>query len=755
MMASSSFAATRDNPLEGEPDHFVFVIIPQGAASDDEGVEKAVQLITEATRGSGPVSVRVVTPRTFSNTAQAQVRERTGHGDLRFWDGGHLRDLIDRDYPEYWQVGTDEYKKYAVRAVEKFRSDYAITALRLSDRASAELFEGILLPFLMEHVTGAGGVSTMRVAKTESVLEPGGVAMIAGEAGSGKSTLLRLLAQRVIREATPENQRFPVLLRFRDLQREEFDIERAVEAFLGAPDFADLGIDAGAALEEGRIVLFVDALDEVARHELKEEALDAVVDFADAWPGVKVICSSRPSDRLLERSKNGKLRYFLTTPLRPDQIHRFITQYFSDDTSRGERLLQALEDNELLEKLPRTPLTLTLIAAIFEESSLTEIPATAAEMYERFVGLLTGRLTSDTRVGILEANIHNDALEALALHLHTDRRQAIEVDDYRELVRSFVEEQGGKASDRLAEELLNRSGLLFVADDGRVQFKHLSFQEYLTAHAHFRRDDLGKPPFIEGFNDPWWQDVAIFYGGLSRRASVLLGQILADARPQTLPDLILGLGGLGRLLQAIYGTPVAEREGAIRAALGYAVEAIRTIEQTDDPRHRVLQSFSLHAWITALRWYFTQSYRSITLIEPMERAMGGLLENMAALATTDDEVEEEVFDTEFQMLLLAATLADRGLERVGALRDLALYSRSNSLPLLAAEATFAQTDLQHLVRGDQGPDIQKGAKKAQRKLVGRMQLLGDVMDKVNSPIRPKILKRKGDTPLNPESPQET
>ena len=730
--------ASRNNPLEGRPDHFAFVVVPEGAASNEDGVDRSVQLVQEGARGGGPVSVRVVTPRSFSNTAESQVRERSGYSDVHFWDGNHLRTLIDRAYPEYWQVGTDDYKKYAARALERFRSDYAVTALRLRDQSTAELFEGILLPYLLEHVVGDEGASTMRPAPVENVLDPGGIAMVAGEAGSGKSTLLRLLAERVIREATPESQRFPVLLKFRDLARVGFDVERSVEEFLTGRDFADLEIDASAVLSEGRAVVFIDALDEVARPELKEEAVDAVLSFAEERPEVKVVCTSRSSDRLLERSKDGAFDYFVMAPLRPDQIQRFITQYFNDDTVKGERLLQALEDNELLEKLPRTPLTLTLIAAIFEESSLPEVPATVAGMYGRFVGLLTGRLTATNRVGIIEADIHNDALEALALRLHTERHQAIEVDEFHALTRAFVEERGGASADTLGEDLLGRSGLLFVADDGRVQFKHLSFQEYFTAHAYFRRDDLGDPPFIERFNDPWWQDVAVFYGGLSRRASKLLERILTDARPSTIPEFILGLGGLGRLLQALYGTPVEQRQEAVRAALGYAVEALRTIERTGEPRYRVLQSFSLHAWITVFRWYFAQSFRSITLVEPMERAMTGVLEEMAELASADGDVEDEVFNAEFQMLLLAATLADRGLERVGGLRDLALYSRSNSLPLLAAEATFAKSDLRHLVESDR-LEVSKPAKKAQRKLVGRMQQLGDISDKVNGPIRPKEL----------------
>ena len=725
--------ATRPNTLDDIADIYVFALLPMGARAQDHGRDEVVQITERIAEEYTGAFIRLVSGRRFTNAVQDHVRSRFG-SVVRFWDGDHLRGLIDDSYPDYWRVGSDTYKKFAQRALRRFRSDYAATAVQLRGEADQALFEGSLLPVLLERVTRPDGKTVMRASKTEHALERSGLSFIAGEAGSGKSTLLRLLAKRTIERDT---QRYPVLLRFRDFEN-DFDVVDAVHRYFDDQEFEDLEIDADRVLEEGRALLLIDALDEVATLEGKEQALDAVGDFAEAFPDIQVVCTSRPSDRLIERGRDGDFSYFQTAPLRPEQVQRFITDYFNDDPKKGSGLIKSLQDSFLLDKLPCTPLTLTLVAAIFENSPYPEVPATVSSLYERFINLLTGRLTASSTAEVTDADVHLDALVRLALTLHTQRLHAISRTEYDAAIDAFVKERVGRSVSGFSAALLERSGLLFTDDDDRVQFKHLSFQEYLTATAFHQHDDLTELPFVEHFADPWWQDVAVFYGGAKRRAPQLIRDVLARGIPDDAIAQILAVGGLGRLLQAAHGTPVGVRAEAAGLSADLVAQVVQKLEDHDNPRYRLFQDLPKRDIITLLRWYFSLSFRSQTLIAPLELAFTDALDRFVELPTSGDADESGVDVAELQLFLLAATLASRGMEQTGPVRDLAAHSRSNDLALLAAEADYADSELEYVFdEPDEG--TRKALRKAQRKLTGRMKSIrsGGPLPSLDAPIRPR------------------
>ena len=57
---------------------------------------------------------------------------------------------------------------------------------------------------------------------------------------------------------------------------------------------------------------------------------------------------------------------------------------------KANNLLSALRENKIIDKLPLTPLNLSLISILFEEKDF-EIPATISDIYDNFNALIVGR----------------------------------------------------------------------------------------------------------------------------------------------------------------------------------------------------------------------------------------------------------------------------------------------------------------------------------------------------------------------------
>ena len=75
-------------------------------------------------------------------------------------------------------------------------------------------------------------------------------------------------------------------------------------------------------------------------------------------------------------------------------------------------LLQNLEDNNILQKIPLTPLTLSVISILYEERQY-EIPATITDIYDNFNLFLLGRVNVKSNLEFIEALLHGYVVSRL------------------------------------------------------------------------------------------------------------------------------------------------------------------------------------------------------------------------------------------------------------------------------------------------------------------------------------------------------
>src|SRR5690606_75559 len=79
--------------------------------------------------------------------------------------------------------------------------------------------------------------------------------------------------------------------------------------------------------------------------------------------------------------------------------------------------IESLRENRILEKLPVTPLNLSLMSILYEETSQYELPATLNDIYDKFTNLLLGRTMADKSIDFLDITLKENILGIYALEL--------------------------------------------------------------------------------------------------------------------------------------------------------------------------------------------------------------------------------------------------------------------------------------------------------------------------------------------------
>lgn len=683
--------------------------------------------------------VVVVTNDHFSNEAERKIRTASNmpKANVEFWDAEMIVTYIDNKYPQYWLKGSKIYKKYVDAFSELIKTDNLSKSLGVSDGKIKKILDCAIEPKIYERVEQEDGTFQWKSKTTNSIIRLEDNTIIIGEPGSGKSTLFKSLSKEIIEQNALRNDTefYPIIITFNALKNAKYSIVNALDDYFKSEWNKDLLINGLEIVSAGNCVIFIDALDELPKDSDKEEALKAINDFHSEYPQIKIICSSRPSEYLFYNCSSLGFKYHEISNLDRGQIRNFINSYFSDNIVKSKRLLKSLKDTGILDKLPQTPLTIALITVIFDEKEV-EIPATITDLYRQFVDLLIGKYTTENTFDIIEVGAKHRLLCFLAKTLHTQRKQSISMSDFQKLIIDYSSERGQIIdAEKIAEDLISNTGLLFKNEKGAIQFKHLSFQEYFTAYEIFHHNQAERTLFVNKFNNLWWQNVAIFYAGMTKDAPDLLDEIMQASSPKCFNDYISNTVGLGKILQALYNTPIVKRQEGILQGLNNINSAINVVINNEEQGEAidVWRKFSRYGLMQIIGAWFSMSYWSITLVEPLKRQFNELIQHI-----DDDRSDKEQDQYEYKLFLICSILASDDFTTFDQFRQLIEKSKSKDLSLYAVLMTHyrrLQKNLPQEMKTDE--DLQWAGKK----LIRRGQFLGDIAPYVNMPVE-KMLPPK-------------
>ncbi|MDX1296733.1 MAG: NACHT domain-containing protein [Pseudomonas sp.] len=358
--------------------------------------------------------------------------------------------------------------------------------------------------------------------------------VLLGDAGCGKSTLLRVVALDLLHGqvhfpelATRLGQHIPVYVPFARWSSQvardgnpigiKEIVRRSLEPLLTSSivDLLDRAID------EQRVLLLIDGLDEWSSEQAARSTLSALVTTVEAHD-VPVIVSGRPRglDRIGALPANWKRG--TVAPLATNQQATIAKRWFgrysaiapdgtglSDASLRTSRFMAELARDANLGSLAAVPLLLIGLVTLALRGQI--LPRTRGDIYDQLVRILLevhpdNRATAsgDTEPRFRHATDPDQRRAAIARLAFAVREQmggaGMPLAAAREILRSYLSSsQGFDLTDAdaaaAAGEILSvnaeTQGLIVEKAPGEVGFVHASFEEFLGA------EHIGGWPFSE------------------------------------------------------------------------------------------------------------------------------------------------------------------------------------------------------------------------------------------------------------------
>ncbi|MFF4903569.1 NACHT domain-containing protein [Streptomyces sp. NPDC001260] len=392
--------------------------------------------------------------------------------------------------------------------------------------------------------------------------------LLRGDAGSGKTTLLQWLAVNVARRSlTGELQRFngfvPFILplrRYADRAlpaAHEFLSEIGKHIAGGMPDRW-----VNRVLNSGSAFVLIDGVDELPEMR-REEAREWLGDLLAAYPEAHYIVTSRPA----AAEEEWLVRYGFSSvdmlPMSSLDIDNFVHHWHdaarlcmgaeAEDEEYEEllayesELTKAIRSQSQLRKLASNPLLCALLCTLSRDRRM-QLPEGRMELYSAALEMLLVRRDVERRIkhqGVpsLTLNQKQRILGHFAYWLLrnqlTDSTEEEAIGQVRIALQSMPAVESG--GERVYKYLMVRSGILRQPVEGRVDFIHRTFQEYLAAANIIALNDIGS--LIQNAHLDQWNEVVSMAVGHARKeecSQILKGLIdRGNAEPENTAKLHL------------------------------------------------------------------------------------------------------------------------------------------------------------------------------------------------------------------------
>ena len=375
--------------------------------------------------------------------------------------------------------------------------------------------------------------------------------VVLGPAGSGKSTLLRYLAldmlsaepklvglRRLRADFIPVWVSFPFWTKLIATGGTPSSLIDAIEAWFKRQDEPDLVALVRKALDDKRLLLLVDGIDEWENETAAGTALTLLQAFAERR-SIPVIISSRPHGYRLMGGLDGSWRVSDIAPLTVGQQIDLATAWFryldgspseasgSQSRRQAADFVAELQGNGAIAQLGGTPLLLTGLIAL--RLAHLRLPRNRFLAYAELTKLLleTHPVSRD-RAALAGSPRHEldnftreTALAALAYAIQageeSSSQDAIESDRAAHVVSQSLTQQVGLSAQEarqtarslvtLGEEEI---GILVRKSPREIGFFHRIFQGYLAAHHLARLSFDEQVEFVKARSaDPRWHEVVL------------------------------------------------------------------------------------------------------------------------------------------------------------------------------------------------------------------------------------------------------
>lgn len=302
-------------------------------------------------------------------------------------------------------------------------------------------------------------------------------------------------------------------------------------------------------LAAGRVLLLVDGVDELLAGE-RRAVRDWLRGLLHAYPDNQVVVTSRPAAARADWLRAEGFTALHLDRMRPPDLAAFIRQWHEAVREQGDQLpcaaeqlphyerslLTSLQDRPHLQSLATSPLLAALLCAL-HLNRRRQLPRNRMELYRIALEILVQRRDADRLVpSALDVPLSLTdkicVLQDLAWRLSDNNRSEIAWEQAATHVAAktaAMRHLDGVDGQVLLDHLVARSGVLRSPAEGRVDFLHRTFQEYLAAAEIAAEDRMGN--LIERAHLDLWRETVVMSAGHANRSQreELIGGILARA----------------------------------------------------------------------------------------------------------------------------------------------------------------------------------------------------------------------------------
>lgn len=631
-------------------------VVPNAQLSGTGNTDQIISILNDARDKESFNVITLVSNKYISAGFQVALNKRFSGVPIKFIGRDELISLIEENFPDYWRHDDQALIEYEHQYEEVMDKENQLKLLHLPSDKYQRIINIFIQPTLIEEIED---VRTHRLLRKRvdmnEVINCKQSSIISGLAGAGKSTLLYNIGLSLSKEnnaLTKKNKTLPVFITAMDLIKAGKDVKDVIKA-----KTVKLGLSVSELIEKYEIVLLVDSIDEFESGQQKE-VIRQLVNLNNN-KHVRFVLTTRNESHFQEYIHRKDARFFEISRFNNEQIQRFVNSFLPDEKKAND-LLDSLRENKIIERLPITPLTLSLISILFDESDY-EVPATITDIYSKFNDLVVGRAIVSTKIEFIDVAFRERILSMYGYFLMN--REDHQPLTYDEFIAYFVEEFNGKSKqikgatlEEGLDYLVRNTGIIYIKDN-YVCFAHDTYMEYYAAIEFFRFHRQEEDILVNNFFDLMWQNVAVFYAGITKDMDSFADNVNKKLKTAAkIMEYISGIQGAGYLLQALYLSDDAVRRDMILTALDLslntneAFKKMATLTDTQFKNYRIpmVQMLSLI--------HFYEMFNSLTLKNPLEMSFEILKERYENCLLDEHSDKNTIPAMGYQLVCLAFTL---------------------------------------------------------------------------------------------------